>query len=72
MELNALFEEADQYRNQSDINEIAVSQTLLELKPAVAIPYLVILTIIMVVGCVGNTLVIAAVLTNKVSLYLNV
>ena len=44
----------------------AVEGSALSKNPAAAVPYLVIMVLLMVMGCIGNVLVIGAVYTNKV------
>ena len=59
-----------------DILYMRVNYTLvgdnnfIEENPAVAIPYLTLISIFTLSGCIGNMMVIAAVLTYKVSFYL--
>ena len=53
--------------NGSGLIEIKVTRDFVENNPYVALPYLIVLATLTVVGCIGNILVIIAVLTNKVS-----
>ena len=74
MDLKYIFaEEAVFYANDtngtvtgSESIEIKVTRNFVENNPYVAVPYLIVLAMLTMVGCIGNILVIIAVLTNKV------
>lgn len=59
MDLKYIFEND----NATGVN----GRNFLDEQPSVAIPYLTVISLVMASGCAGNTLVIAAVMTNKVS-----